>query len=130
MTPERASEFAASIYDGHPAAAPLLLEMKNSTCAETRRRARFALLALDPMMPLPHRWPAPVDPLARWRETPAERFAVSVVDLVLVSLLCTDKTVRTEAADLVDQVLGMSATLARAAARSNIEGAEPAICRQ
>lgn len=116
MTPQEAAVFAEELYDGHPAAAPLLLARFDAAAdAEYRERARQALLAIDPMMPLPAPEPS-TDPIARWRGGPLEGLAAAVTDLLLISLYCTNADQRGRAAKLVASFCEQAAEIYRTVA--------------
>lgn len=88
MTPTLAQELAVGLFDDHPAAVPLLMEINNpSSTPERRERSRRALLALDPDEPLP----GPLDGPAR-----------SVAQLLLARIIyCPDPKERARIADLL-----------------------------
>jgi hypothetical protein len=116
MTPELAQEIAAELFDGHPAAAALLVESQHGETQERRRRSWLALLVIDPDQPLPDRWPdVPQDRRAAWRGTALEGPANAIADLVLVCFYCTHRETRRRAADLLASVCRKAAEIVRAA---------------
>jgi len=52
VTPALAAEIGDNLFDGHPAAAPLMLEAIHGDTVERRERSRLALRLLDPEEPL------------------------------------------------------------------------------
>jgi hypothetical protein len=53
LTPEQAVQIAGELYDGHPAAAALILEACQGLSEERRYRSSRALEWLDPLNELP-----------------------------------------------------------------------------
>jgi hypothetical protein len=117
MTPEQAETFAADLYDGHPCAGTLLMESQHAARPEDRRRAWYALLALDPMQPLPESWPT-VDVIERWRGGPLDGVARGIADVLLVVFYSSDKSVRRRAAAAMAAFCGEAAAVKAALERA------------
>jgi hypothetical protein len=103
MTPGEAVAIAREGGDYHcpEAVAPLLVASQDAAATEEdRRRAWYAVLALDRGMRLPEIWPT-LDPIERWRGGPLEGVARAITDLVLTSFYSTDGRLRGRAATIL-----------------------------
>jgi hypothetical protein len=100
VTRDQAEQYAANLYDGNAAAVPLLLQSQHATTEEAKRRAWFALLCIDPLMPLPAGWPR-AGRHDRWRGGPLDAAAEAIANLLLASLYCTNGAARRKAAQLL-----------------------------
>jgi hypothetical protein len=109
MTPERAEEIARDPapagYDGHPAAAALILEAIHGATEDRRRRSALALAWLDP-------WPG-ADPPLPLAASPVEGPARAVADLLLFVVYSTDREERRRVARLLSALCAEASRIAR-----------------
>ena len=93
VTPDQAVEIAANLYDGHPAAAMLMLEGIHGATPDRRERSRRALLLLDPLEELPD----------LRDQHPSWRAALAIATLLVQGVSTTRKT-RQHVAGLLDKL--------------------------